>query len=228
MPDVQEPIWTAENINRKEGDTTFKQCGWCKYRGTGSYRYGAMISGSCSLMRSYRNEVAWNTACKISPLGKEDLTDFISSKEYEIEQARESIRSTKEELGVLSSLLKKAEKRPPLPENRRRDWPLGETIWVMHEAKWNKGVIVGGYRSGDGCVSYVLDDYPESQGQPKGKGAWGCGWSVPCILLDWEYKYFLKHPDHYEEWLKGSDREYNGEPLRIEDYRKAMQKALKK
>ena len=38
-----EPVWNNETINKKKGDTTFKQCGWCDHRGNGSYRYNCMI-----------------------------------------------------------------------------------------------------------------------------------------------------------------------------------------
>jgi len=80
--------------------------------------------------------------------------------------------------------------------------------------------VVAGYRHHDGCVSYILDDYPASK--PNEKGPWGCGYAVPGILTDKEYTYFKAVPERFLEWSKMCDRSYNGEKAPMD----AMYRAL--
>ena len=207
-----EPEWNATNCNKKEGDTTFDICGWCEYRGGGSYRYNCMLSGYCSLMKDYGDErnVKWDTLCKIKSLGPIDLQSIIKSKKWQIETNEQHITKLKGDIEVLISLVNMSQFRPPLPSNRPCDYyNEGEGIWVFHNDEWVHGIVVSGYRHHDGCVSYILDDYPESQ--PDKKGPWGCGYAVPGILKDEEMKYFRKHPKDFETYCNLSDKEYNGE-----------------
>ena len=217
MSQHREPEWNAENINKKRGDTTFKQCGWCEHRGTGSYRYGCMLSGYCDLMKSYgeNRDREWDSACHILSLGIEDIHSIIRQKGFRLEKKRNAITKLKKEIKVLKTL--KPKKQPPLPDSRIHDYyNIGDIVFIFHEEKWGRGVVVSGYRHHDGCVSYVLDDYPES------KGGWGCGCAVPCVLHEWEYKYFKNNVPKFIEWLKFSDRKYNGEKLNFEAYIKAI------
>lgn len=211
----EQPDWTAENRNREKGDTTFSICGWCKFAGSGSYRYNCMLEGSCNLLKDYDDRVRHDTPCKIAKLGKLDLNDIIGHKKYKIEEAKRSIETKKGEIGILQSLAEKAENIPPLP-NARPDFKLKEIIWVFIEkcetvpqTNWYRGTVVSGYRSGDGCVSFILDDLPES------KVGWGCGVSTPCTLKDWEYQYFRKNKKRFEIWLGECDRNYNGKRMDI-------------
>lgn len=215
---MREPEWTAENINRKKGDTTFKQCGWCKHASCGSVRYGCYLDTSCSLLSDYGvgKEVKWNTPCIVMKLGKQDLLNAISSKKCDIRSAERSIKYRQDEIAEIKKL--KLPNRPPLPDSRVEEFKLGSVVYVFYEMRWNRGTVVPGYRSGDGCVSYVLDDYPES------KKGWGCGSAVPCVLKEWEYKYFKKNLGDFREWLNFSDREYNGEKLSLDDYYTALER----
>lgn len=215
---MKEPEWTAENMNRKKGDTTLVQCGWCEHASCGSVRYGCYLETSCSLLKSYGvgSEVKWDTKCVVKSLGKGDMRSSIRSKRYDIESALRSIKETKKEIEIIQKL--KLPNKPPLPENRQEDFKLGEVVFIFHESKWNRGVVVNGYRSGDGCVSYVLDDYPES------KKGWGCGSGVPCVLKEWEYKYFKKNLSDFRVWLDLSDRNYNGARLNMDDYYNALER----
>lgn len=214
--EVKEPEWTAENMNRKKGDTTFKQCGWCEHASCGSVRYGCYLSTSCSLLGSYGvgKDVKWNTECVVMKLGKQDLEDAIRSKQYDIKNSQQAIKYKEEEIANIKKV--KLPNRPPLPDARQEEFKLNSIVYVFHENKWNRGVVVNGYRSGDGCVSYVLDDYPES------KSGWGCGWSVPCVLKEWEYEYFKKNISDFREWLNLADRDYNGKKLDMKAYLSAM------
>ena len=212
-----EPEWTAENINRKKGDTTFKQCGWCEHVSSGTCRYNCYLHTSCSLLKKYGVgcETYWDTPCIVVLLGKKDFASIIKSKQWEIESLQNSTKRLTKEIFTIAEI--SAPDKPPLPESRVDDFDEGETVWVFYEGKWNKGTVVPGYRSHDGCVSYVLDDYPDSA-----KG-WGCGVAVPSILKDWEHKYFKEHLDDFRIWLNLSDREYNGEKLDLEKYYEALE-----
>lgn len=216
MENYTEPEWTAENMNRKQGGTTFKICGWCAYAGCGSCRYDCHLNSYCDLMKDYgeKRKVNWDTPCKVMQLGDIDRKSIIQSKEYTIESLRKQIQDKVLEIGVLKKI--KLKNKPPLPDNRIEDFPLKSVVYVFYENKWNRGIVVSGYRSGDGCVSYVLDDYPNS------KKGWGCGVSVPCVLHEWEYKYFKTNLVEFKQWLRDCDREYNGKKLPLESYYNAM------
>lgn len=213
---VQEPPWTAENMNRRNGETTFKQCGWCKFVGGGICRYGCYLSTRCSLLKEYGigNETYWDTPCIVVLMGKEDIQSIVSSKLYDIKSLKEQIKDIKNEIKTLKSL--KVKNSPPIPNHRIKDFSNGEVVWIFHENKWNRSIVVSGYRSGDGCVSYVLDDYPESA-----KG-WGCGVCVPGVLKDWEFQYFKSNLEEFKTWLDLCDRKYNGEDLPLDEYYSAM------
>ena len=214
------PAWTAENMNRKRGDTTFKQCGWCQFRGGGSYRYDAMLSGGCTLLSEYseHRERKWHSSCVIKTLGRADLRDIIRSKRSKIEGDQESIKARRSEIADIKKLIGEARDRPPLPSARCHDhFNIDDRVYVLFEDKWNRGTVVSGYRHHDGCVSYVLDDYSASA------GGWGCGFATPCVMLKKEYDYFLKRPLDFEEWLRNSDREYNGKKLPLDKYLAAIE-----
>lgn len=214
---MNEPVWTAENQNREKGSTTFKQCGWCKHAGCGSYRYNTMLSGKCELLKSYTDDVEWDTPCKVAKLGKADLNDIVRSKEYNIKESKRAIERTREEIKTLEALVKVADPIPALPDSREcTHFPVNAPVRVFLEKQekvpktdWYSGTTVNGYRTHDGCVSYVLDGFPESQ-----KG-WGCGMSVPIVLNEKEFQYFKKHPTQWLEWLSLADREYNGKKMPI-------------
>ncbi len=207
-----EPEWNAENCNKRQGDTTFEMCGWCEHRGCGSCRYDCMLSGYCDLMKDYGDErnVKWDTPCKIKCLGPEDLKSIISSKKWKIESNEQYIVRLKKQIGVLDTLAENALYRPPLPGSRPHDYyNLGDGVWVFHENKWNHGTVVAGYRHHDGCVSYILEEYPDSKADKR--GPWGCGCAVPGILKDVELQYFKENPEAFTIWCASCDRPYNGE-----------------
>ena len=215
-----EPVWTAENMNKKKGDTTLKTCGWCNFIGGGSCRYSCYLSGNCTLLKEYHNGVQWDSECRVMKLSKNDIPDIIRSKKYKIENAIQQVKDAKWQIASLKRIAKKLTDRPAMADSREKDFNEGDVIYVMHEKKWHRGIVVPGYRSHDGCVSYVLDDYPESA-----KG-WGCGVSVPCVLSKKAFEWFLNHDiEHFNRWIQLQDREYNGERLGIEDYIYAMKQA---
>lgn len=218
----KEPEWTAENINKKEGDTTFKQCGWCKHHGGGSCRYDCHLSTNCSLLKSYGigQRVYWDTPCLVILMGKTDMNSVIKSKKWEIDSLRKQMASLKGNIDIIKNL--KLKDRPSLPDNRTHDYNEGETIWTYIDNKWAKGIVVPGYRSHDGCVSFILEDYPKSKPKPEGEGPWGCGAGVPEILTDKEYHYFKEHHDDFRTWLHLSDREYNGNRAPIDEMYAAL------
>ena len=209
----KEPIWNAKNINRKIGDTTFEICGWCNHRGCGSCRYDCLVSGYCNLIPKYHSinrDVNWDTPCKILLLGKDDVKDIVDSKKRDIQDSKYYILRVRKEIGTLNKVFKAAKNKPPLPDSRKHDYyNVKEAVWVFHNGKWSRGIVTLGYRHHDGCVSYVLDDYPESAT----KGPWGCGTGVPQVLKDWEFKYFKSNKEDWKLWCIICDKKYNGEKL---------------
>lgn len=208
-----EPEWSAENMNRKRGDTTFKQCGWCEYATSGAARYNCLISSHCNLLKSYGigKDVNWDTLCIVKMLGGIDLESVIKSKEHEINDLRNRIQRFKDEISVIENLHPKD--ILPLPNNRIVDYIVGEDVWVFTKDRWEHGIVMLGYRTHDGCVSYTLDNYPETKEKP-----WGCGVGVPCILRKWEYQYFRNNLEDFQTWLALSNKEYNGEKLPLQQY----------
>ena len=214
---MNEPNWTAANMNRKQGNTTFKTCGWCEHRACGSYRYDCMIDGGCDLLTRYGNRVdtQWDTKCKVVDLAPGDIKSLIEAKESAIRRSHHTIKANEKMLAALKDI--QVPYKPCQPDNRSCDhFKIGESVYVMHENKYNHGTIVPGYRSGDGCVSYVLDDYPDSE------GGWGGGYAGPWCITGTEYKYFKSYPKDYVNWMKKCDRIYNGNKLDIDMYLKAM------
>ncbi len=212
-----EPEWTAENINREDGSTTFETCGWCEHTGGGLGRYNCMITSTCTLLKGYgkpskETENKWNTLCHLRKLGRADIRNLIEYQKLDIRQFKGRIEQAEENIISLQKLQSQLKDRPPLPNARSAEYhALGKTCYAFHKNEWCRGTIVTGYRTFDGCVSFVLDDYPESQ--PGKKGPWGCGVSVPHILLHWEFEYFQKHPDEFEQWLSLCDDKYNQDIL---------------
>jgi len=96
----REPQWNKENKSRKRGDTTFKQCGWCKYQGSGTYRVDCMLEGACSLLGKY-HKVEFDTECYVAKFNKDDFRGAIESKRFYIKEARGLIKRHQEEIKVL-------------------------------------------------------------------------------------------------------------------------------
>ena len=214
-----EPEWTAENMNKKKGDTNFEFCGWCEHASCGSCRYGCCLSTSCSLTKSYGlgRDVFWDTPCIVISLGKLDIQSIKFSKQREIAETESRKQRLLDQISQLETLFNLSKEIPPLPDNRNHDYyDVSEILYVFYESKWNKGTCVSGYRHQDGCVSYVLEDYSAS------KKGWGCGYGVPGVLKAWEYRYFKDNPGDFKAWLDLSDRKYNGEKLDLKAYAKAL------
>lgn len=166
IPTRAEPDWNDELRNRKAGSTTLKQCGWCKYRGTGSYRHDCMIEGNCKLLPDYdeENDVRWDTPCVIINKGKEDIARYIKSHKYAIEDSKKEIKREQEIINNLRGFISKAKNIPPLPWNRGAEhFNVGDRIAAYDESSiaWRFGTVVYGYRHHDGCVSFHLDETPE-------------------------------------------------------------------
>ena len=163
IPSKSEPEWTEELENKKIGDTTLKTCGWCKHRGSGSYRHDCMIEGSCSLLPEYddEREVRWDTPCVIISKGKEDIRRYVQSHKYEIEESKRTIKREQSIIKELKLLLPKVKQLPPLPNNRNPEhFNVGDRVAVYYKDDlcWKFGTVVYGYRHHDGCVSFHLDE----------------------------------------------------------------------
>ena len=204
----REPDWTAENQNRKRGDTDFVICGWCRHTSGGTYRHNCALSATCALMKPYgREKLEWDSVCTFKDLGQTDLASIINSKCYELDGLSSQIKHIEEQIKTIVAHIPERANSPPLPSNRIQDYDEGEVVYVAINGKWERGIVVHGYRSHDGCVSYCLDNIPKATN-------WGCGAETPCVLKEWEYKYFARHPDDYSRWKNTCiNKEYNGEHI---------------
>ena len=221
-----EPEWTAANMNRERGDTTFKQCGWCEYADGGLGRDSCYLESKCSLMSTYGigSQTYWDTSCIFKHLSSTDLKGATQYHKNIINEFIKKIQDHKKYIAILKAQMKKTgnDKTPPLVSNRASEYfNIGDRIRLFLDGdieggitdgkvEYVKGTVVNGYRHHDGCVSYVLDDYPESQ-----KG-WGCGVCMPFIMLEKDYQFFKKHLDKFRIWLEFQDKDYNGKCLNLQ------------
>ncbi len=214
-----EPSWTKENQNREKGSTTFKRCGWCSYAGTGTYRYGCMISGSCDLLKSYNRNLTFDTSCIIKQLGKRDINDIIESKYNEIKVHKESIKREKEQISILKKI-KVSKELPPLPDNRKFDhFNIGDGIMFYDHSLnlWKEGAVCEGYRYHDGIVPF----------NTKEQKGFGCGTGVPTILLKKEFIYLFTHKEKALTWFKLAcdEKQFNGKMISSSTLYEALTKS---
>lgn len=99
----------------------------------------------------------------------------------------------------LKELEKYVGESKPRPNHKRPDFPIGVHIWGFKPklGKYFKGVSAFGWRTFDGCVSCVLDDFPETKENPV-----GCGVGTPSMLFDHEYQYFSNNPKKFLAWVR--------------------------
>lgn len=211
----KEPEWTAENMNRESGSTTLVTCGWCKYMSSGSCRYNCYLSGSCSLLKSYDRDVEWDMPCTVKKLGAADIRSIVENKHWQIEEANRSIALCQQQIASLAEHGPDID-QPVLAKNRSHDhFNISDGVFVFHDGNWDAGVVVSGYRHHDGCVSYVLDDHPETDGKP-----WGGGFGGPWVMKKDEMEWFIgRGLDVFTSWLELQDVKYNGDTLPLSEYR---------
>lgn len=210
----REPKWTAENMNRESGSTTLVTCGWCAYMSGGSRRYNCYLSGNCSLLKSYDRDVEWDTPCVVKKLGAADISSIVENKHWQIDEANRSIARCQQQIASLAEHGSDID-QPVLAKNRSHDhFNIGDGVFVFHEGNWDAGAVVNGYRHHDGCVSCVLEEYPETEGKP-----WGGGYGGPWVMKAIEMEWFLEQGlATFSEWLALQDREYNGKELPLAEY----------
>ena len=226
MNEIEEPEWTAEIMNRESGDTTFEICGWCEHTASGTARYGCMLTSNCALLRQYgypsgQMSNKWDTPCHLRKLGRKDMDALSRYHNEEIKSAERRIEQIKKDILSLQRLQMELKDKPPLPDNRKIEHHvIGDRCYVFYEDRWNPGVVVRGYRTFDGCVSYVLDDYPESKGGEK--GPWGSGYATAGLLMKWEFDFFREFPDEFELWLSLCEQKDSHGKLDFASYKEAL------
>lgn len=215
----REPIWNEETKNKKQGDTTFKMCGWCDNRGSGSYKSNCMISGDCNLLKSYSNEVQFDTECKIMKLGKADIQSILDSKAYNIKEYEDNIKRKQKQIEILNNLI--LDDIPTLPDNRKCEhFNIDDEVMVfanfdtsLIKDRWLSGKVINGYRHHDGCVSVRTDEKYNDGDYLEGHG-YGAGCCVPKVILKSEYDWFVKNPDKFREWIKTAcSKKFNGDVI---------------
>ncbi len=215
-------------INREQGSTNFKQCGWCEYA-MGSHRHNYCISGSCQLQRSYDDDIKWDTLCLFVSTSQADIQALIGYKEYRIKGAEDSIQQYKKYIEILSKMKEEAPVRPPLPNDRKfGHFNIDDEVMVASAEKdaednalrWYSGKVKDGYRHQDGCVSFCLNGIGPQEANdtefPFKGGYWGTGICVPTIILKSEYDFFVDNPSEFEIWKEKVESEvYNGKSIEL-------------
>lgn len=210
MSNYPEP--TGELVARKKNSTTLDECGWCEYA-FGLHRYNYCISGKCSLQNDYDDkEVHWDDKCFFDTASRSEIDSFIDRFRRDIKQSKESIKQDEKYIDRLEDLIGDAPYIPSLPMNRKYNhFEIGDDVAVFIEDRWYFGKVVPGYRHEDGCVSYVLRGFG-----PQDKDFWGCGVSVPIVMLKKEYDFFLLSPKAYKTWCKKAyAKDFNGQKLAV-------------
>jgi hypothetical protein len=84
-------------------------------------------------------------------------------------------------------------------------------VYLDEYKRWYFGKVAPGYRSGDGCVSYILRGIG-----PQSGSFWGCGVCTPIVMLKSEYDFFKKNPNEYKIWCERAyDKDFNGKRIEI-------------
>ena len=203
--------------DKASGSTTLLQCGWCEYA-SGTHRYNYCINGRCALLRDYgkEREVVWNDKCHLIDASQSELGSLVDYHIYKIDSYEASIKRHNKYIECLRELIPSSPLRPPLPSDRKHDhFNIDDEIYVymddMEVSGWFAGIVKNGYRHHDGCVSYRLYNVG-----PQEKGFWGCGMSVPIVLLKYEYEFFQANPSEYAVWCaKAYDKDYNGKTIEV-------------
>lgn len=214
----REPIWDEKTMNAVAGDSDLKQCGWCIHRGCGAYRYNCMLDGVCSLLKSYKNEVQFDTECKVLKLGKSDIADIVKHKEYKIAENESSAKRLQSEIESLKSL--DVADSPALPDSRKANhFNIGDSVMVYIKEnpdgyniqnQWISGKVISGYRHHDGCMS-VHTDTPYHKGDYLNGCGYSSGLCVPFVLLKSEYDYFANNQEQWKDWIETAcSKSFNG------------------
>jgi len=170
-----EPEWTEENQNRKQGDTNFEICGWCQHVKGGTCRYDCHLEpDGCDLMYEYddrwqrQKEYRYDRPCVFITSGVKDLEYTIDSKKRSVKSHKRSIKEIEKLIVIIKKKKEKMDDRPSLPGMRHSDhFPLGESVMVAFRNdekdetkgyRWVAGTAVFGYRTHDGMVSYHVGD----------------------------------------------------------------------
>jgi hypothetical protein len=210
-----EPVWDEKTTELTSGDSNFLYCGWCKYA-SGSHRYGACLSGRCSLSKEGENEVAWDIPCHIMTKNEKEIKEIIKDKEKEIKNYKGRIKLYKDQIEILKNI--KAKDIPPLPRNRSHDhFNIEDKIMIfptfegsLIKDRWIEGEVIDGYRHHDGCVSGKIYEKYHNGDYLNGHG-FGSGYQIPFVMKKTEYEFFVKDPKAFQEWIKNACSEsFNG------------------
>jgi hypothetical protein len=197
-----------------DGDTTCSMCGWCKYRGGGSYVGGYMISGSCDFFSNagLDRRCLVNTICLLKYCNPKDIKSLVDKLKKKLKFVEsEVINSTKKIISLKKLMLKASSKVPVGFDNRPCDWfNIGDAA-VFYVGGWKGDAkllttdkfipckIINGYRHQDGCVSTVAEIKVHDGSNLDGYGL-ASGMSRPEVMLKWEFDYLRSNLKFAKKW----------------------------
>lgn len=128
----------------------------------GGKKFRNVIRHSLRIKKEAPEKVYWDTSCIFRYCTEDFVDNIIKLKNEEIEFFENIIiPKVERRIRELEILLKTADDMPVLPDNRGSEhFNLGDKVmvWYQERRMWKEGIVVYGYRSGDGCVSFHLTD----------------------------------------------------------------------
>lgn len=222
-----EPI-DVMSREREAGTTTFNICGWCKYAGCGTCRYGYHITSHCRLSEGDGKldvERKFDTPCWLLSATDADISRCVARFEVEYRSICAKVRKLRSHTQRLKKLAGRAEDKPAAPGERPHDWFNIDDPVVCYVGDWTDNrvhgpagasyafapaTVIDGYRHHDGCVSVRYTDKIHTGEYLDGHGG-GYGMSRPEILHKWEFDYLVAHPEFAAVWLRqGAPKDLKG------------------
>jgi len=207
----------VEDINRKDGSTTYNNCGWCKYHTGGSARYEYMISTNCDFLekagkKSEERGVA-SIGCLLTKITGEEISELVDAYQTKKTELQKQMDRTEIVVNKMMEIAQKAEDKPYLLDLRPYNhFNIGDRIiiFISKKQKYLKsgfieGTVIGGYRHHDGGVSFIADEQFHNEDYMTGKGG-SSGTASTNIMLKKEFDYLRADKQFAEVWFENTDK----------------------
>ena len=160
----------------------------------------------------------FDTPCFLKFARSADFIKIEEGLERRLKGLIQAKQTSDEKIKLLLALIKDAERKPALPDQRPYDWfniddPL--TCYIGHwdgrivQDDWATAAVIDGYRHHEGCVSVRYDSRVHDGEYLEGHGG-GYGMSRPEVMLTWEFDYLREHPDFAHIWVHGASKHLKG------------------
>lgn len=225
-----------EDIDRESNSTTLNKCGWCRYAGSGSWRYKYMVEGSCRLLQEADMETDTHrgaaTECSITKMPAKKISRIVERFNQRKTWLIGDLNDKKELVDQMQEVADGSEEKPYLPQLRPYDYFNVDDEVVMYFGsdseklvgypRFINGKVIEGYRHHDGMVSFITDEVWHSGDYHDGKGG-GSGANRADILLKSEFDYLTQNPDYLNMWLNQLEEHKDGD---YAEFKRAMRDSV--